>query len=90
MGTKLVTIPMQRERFRPGEPANEFYLVPPHRSTGDATAVACVAAQAVDVAHLRDEWESDDAFGIACLPHMLPILQPPSDNARLQSPDLYG
>ena len=86
---KRVTIPMQRDRFCQGEPANGFYLVTPRRSTADATAVACVAAQAVDVAHLRDERESDDALAIACHPHMPPILQPRLHNARLQSSDLY-
>ena len=63
---------------------------PPRRWTCDAIAFACVSALAVDAARLKDEWESDHAFGFACLRRMLPVFQSNLDHARLQSLDLYG
>jgi hypothetical protein len=64
--------------------------VPPRRWTCDAIAFACVSALAVDAARLKDEWESDHAFGFACLRRMLPVFQSNLDHARLQALDLYG
>jgi hypothetical protein len=64
--------------------------VPPRRWTCDAIAFACVSALAVDAARLKDAWENDHAFGVACLRRMLSSFQSHLDHARLQALDLYG
>jgi CRP/FNR family cyclic AMP-dependent transcriptional regulator len=66
------------------------WVAPPRRWTCDAIAFEPVTALAVDAARLQNEWESDHAFGFACLRRILPIFQSRLDHARFQSLDHYG
>lgn len=82
--------PLVVQTLGEGEICGVSWLVPPHRWSFDARAMALVRAVALDAVCLRGKCDENHDLGYALMQRFMPVLVRRLQATRLQLLDLYG